>query len=238
MRPKKEKMKTKIIQITAGRGPAECCWVVAKVLKYFLEEVQKVGLEYAIIQRIQGSENGTVQSVTVQLKGKKLESFTSSWLGTVQWIGTSIFRKYHKRKNWFIGIYELNKIKMQELSEKDIIFQTMRSSGPGGQNVNKVNSAVRAIHQPSGTMIVVMDSRSQHQNKKIAIQRLKEKMVEVQLDQLKQSLTDQWENHLSVQRGNPVRVFKGTDFKKQKKEKNFKTKRNQLKQELRDKLNE
>ena len=60
-------MKQKIIQITAGRGPAECCWVVAQVLKYFLEEVQQAGLSYTIVQRIKGSENGTVQSATIKL---------------------------------------------------------------------------------------------------------------------------------------------------------------------------
>ncbi len=231
-------MKTKIIQITAGRGPAECCWVVAKVLKYFLEEVQKMGYDYVIVQRIPGTENGTIQSVTIQLSGKELETFTRSWIGTVQWVGKSTFRKHHKRKNWFIGIYELDRFTLQDIPEKEITFHTMRSSGPGGQNVNKVNSAVRVIHQPSGTMVVVMDSRSQHQNRKIAKARLKEKMLNVQLDQLKESITDQWENHLSVQRGNPIKVFKGTDFKKEKKVKTYKNKRNQLKQDLRNKLNE
>lgn len=230
-------MKTKIVQITAGRGPAECCWVVAKVLKYFLEEVQKAGFEYTIVQKIAGSENGTVQSVTIQFKGRALEAFTNSWVGTVQWIGTSTFRKYHKRKNWFVGIYELDAVQFQELSEKDIRFQAMRSSGPGGQHVNKTDSAVRATHTPTGIQVVAMDSRSQHQNKKLAIQRLKEKMLVFRLEFLQKSLTDQWENHLSVQRGNPIRVFRGTDFKKEKKVKTFKTKRNQLKQELRNKLN-
>ncbi len=229
-------MNQKIIQITAGRGPAECCWVVAQVLKCFLNEVQQTGLSYTIVQRIKGIENGTIQSVTLQLEGKELNIFLSSWLGTVQWIGTSTFRKYHKRKNWFIGIYELDAITFQEISEKEITFQTMRSSGPGGQNVNKVNSAVRAIHKPTGIQVVAMDSRSQHQNKKMAIDRLKEKIITNQLDTLKQSLIDQWENHLSVQRGNPIKVFRGTDFKKEKKTKNFKNKRNQLKQDLRNEL--
>ncbi|MEW7278868.1 peptide chain release factor H [Aquimarina sp. 2201CG1-2-11] len=226
----------KTLQITAGRGPTECCWVVAKVLKYFLAEVQNAGFDYSIIQRIPGPENGTVQSVTVQLKGKELETFTNCWIGTIQWIGTSTFRKYHKRKNWFIGIYELETFKLKAISEKEIIFQTMRSSGPGGQNVNKVNSAVRAIHKPTGTMVVVMDNRSQHQNKKIAIERLKEKALESELNKLKQSITDQWENNLSVQRGNPIKIFKGTDFKKVKKVKTFKNKRNQLKQDLQNEL--
>ena len=229
-------MNQKIIQITAGRGPAECCWVVAQVLKYFLEEVQQQGFEYTVIQRIAGVENGTVQSATVQLEGKELDAFVKSWIGTIQWIGTSRFRKYHKRKNWFIGLYELEQIANQHIHQKDITFETMRSTGPGGQHVNKVNSAVRATHLPTKTSVVVMDSRSQHQNKKIAIQRLQEKLIAIGLEQLKQSITDQWENHLLVQRGNPIRVYKGSDFKKQKKVKTFKTKRNQLKKELRNEL--
>ncbi len=229
-------MNQKIIQITAGRGPAECCWVVAQVLKFFLEEVQQQGLEYTIIQRIAGVENGTVQSATIQLEGKELDAFVKSWIGTIQWIGTSRFRKYHKRKNWFIGLYELEQIANQHIHQKDITFETMRSTGPGGQHVNKVNSAVRATHLPTKTSVVVMDSRSQHQNKKVAIQRLQEKLIAIGLEKLKQSITDQWENHLSVQRGNPIRVYKGSDFKKQKKVKTFKTKRNQLKKELRNEL--
>ena len=155
-------MKTKILQITAGRGPAECGWVVAQVLKCFLKEVKDQKMTYAILQRTTGSENGTIQSVTVQLEGTNLSAFLTTWLGTIQWIGTSTFRKYHKRKNWFIGCYELEQSQITTVSEKDISFQAMRSSGPGGQNVNKVNSAVRAIHTPTGIQVVAMDSRSQH----------------------------------------------------------------------------
>ncbi|WP_103068210.1 peptide chain release factor H [Aquimarina sediminis] len=229
-------MNQKIIQITAGRGPVECSWVVAQVQKVFLGEVKQTGLTYTVIQRIQGTENGTIQSVTIKLQGKEVKSFIMNWLGSVQWIGTSTFRKYHKRKNWFIGIYELDQLHTQKIDERDISFQTMRSSGPGGQNVNKVNSAVRAIHKPTGTNVVAMDSRSQHQNRKIAVERLKDKVLEIQLEKLKQSLSDQWENHLNVKRGNPTRIFKGTDFKKEKNTKTYKNKRNQLKKELQNEL--
>ncbi|MDH7447741.1 peptide chain release factor H [Aquimarina sp. 2201CG14-23] len=229
-------MKTKIIQITAGRGPAECCWVVAQVLKLFLEEIKSNGFTYNILQRDKGQENGTVQSVTIQLKGKEIEPFVKSWLGTIQWIGTSTFRKHHKRKNWFIGMYEIKQVQSISLNEKDISFQAMRSSGPGGQNVNKVNSAVRATYHPTGDQVVVMDSRSQHQNKKIAIERLKEKVYQSQLVKLKKSLCDQWENHLQVQRGNPIRTFKGTDFKKNYKKQSYASHRQQLKTALRNEL--
>ena len=112
----------------------------------------------------------------------------------------------------------------------------MRSTGPGGQNVNKVNSADRAIHTPTGVQVVAMDSRSQHQNKKLAIARLKEKVMETNRQQLKTMELNQWENHLSLERGNPIRVFKGTDFKKKKATVSYKNNRNQLKNELRKEL--
>ncbi|WP_108805211.1 peptide chain release factor H [Aquimarina sp. Aq107] len=229
-------MKTKIIQITAGRGPAECGWVVAQVLKLFLEEIKNSGYTYSILQREQGTENGTVQSATIQLKGKEIDHFLGNWIGTIQWIGTSKFRKHHKRKNWFIGMYEVKQEQTIAIKEKDISFQAMRSSGPGGQNVNKVNSAVRATYHPTGDQVVVMDSRSQHQNKKIAIERLKEKVNQSQLTKLQKSLSDQWENHLNIQRGNPIRVFKGTDFKKEHKKQSYASNRQQLKKDLRNEL--
>ncbi|GAB5472052.1 MAG: peptide chain release factor H [Maribacter sp.] len=222
----------KIIQITAGRGPAECSWVVAQVLKRFLEETKSGGFKHSILHRETGSQNGTVQSVTIRLTGKNMEAFLATWLGTIQWIGVSTFRKYHKRKNWFIGAFELKQTQTTKVDEQDISFQTMRSTGPGGQNVNKVNSAVRAIHTPTGVQVVAMDSRSQHQNKKLAIARLKEKVNEANIEKLKERMTDQWENHLNIERGNPVRVFKGKDFKYKKENKSFKPKRQKLKNDL------
>ena len=206
-------METKIIQITAGRGPAECGWVVAQVLKRFLESVKHNSIDYKIVQQEKGIENRTLQSVTIQLKAKNLSTFLIDWKGTIQWIGSSTFRPNHKRNNWFIGLYEIEQIQKFQILEKDITYQATRSSGPGGQHVNKVSSAIRAIHQPTKTQVLVMDSRSQHQNKKIAKIRLQEKVSAVQLEALQSSIKNQWENHLNIERGNPVQVFKGSDFK-------------------------
>ncbi len=214
-------METKTIQITSGRGPAECCWVVAQVLKVFIRTLKEEQLAYTILQKVQGIENRTLQSVTVQIEGNALEQFLKPWKGTIQWIGKSSFRPQHKRKNWFVGLYEIEENQEFQLYEKDIIYQSTRSSGPGGQHVNKVSSAIRAIHQPSNIQVLVMDSRSQHQNKKIARQRLQDKVAEMQLQTLKDTVKHQWENHLQLERGNPVKVFSGSDFKV-KKEKNIK----------------
>lgn len=227
----------KIIQITAGRGPAECTWVVAQVLKKVLDEAQEQGLETILLQRQVGQENGTVETATISVKGKNAETFVNSWVGTIQWIGQSQFRKMHKRKNWFIGIFEIESEKNTSISENDIQYQAMRSSGAGGQHVNKVSSAIRATHIPTGIAVVSMDSRSQHQNKKLATERLLKKLEDETLQQLKNHVGKQWENQLNIQRGNPVRIFTGTDFKKNKVEKSYKGTRQKLKTDLRNENN-
>ena len=94
-------MKTRTIQITAGNGPIECAWVVAKVLKIVLREASASKLNYTIVNQEKGEENGTVRSANIQLSGdaNSLADFMSNWIGTIQWIGQSNYRKNHKRKN-------------------------------------------------------------------------------------------------------------------------------------------
>lgn len=222
----------KIIQITSGRGPLECQWVVAKVLKVFLEDAKNNKIDYEIIHRENGDENLTLKSVTLLLKSKNINEFLKNWLGSILWTGKSTFRKLHKRSNWFIGVFELEGLQKIQFNEKDIQFQTARSQGSGGQNVNKVNTAVRATYLKTGQSVFVQDSRSQLENKKLSIARLKEKVLEQNIIQLQKQIQETWNNHLNVQRGNPVRTFSGTDFKKNYQEKSFKKERNQLKNEL------
>ena len=226
----------KIIQIRAGKGQVQCCWVVAQVLKLFLDEVKEIGIDYFIIQNIKGEENGTIQSVIIILNGIELIEFLSTWIGTIQWIGTSQFRNNQKQNNWFIQICVLELMQDFVINEKEIVFQTMRSSGPGGQNVNKVNSAVRATHKPTGLSVVSMESRSQYQNKKLAIERLKDKMQEFNLKQIRRLTQNFWKRNLNLEKENPIRVFRGADFKKRNEVKTFKSKRKQLKQNLRNEL--
>ncbi|MEG1668581.1 peptide chain release factor H [Chryseobacterium sp.] len=228
----------KLIQITSGRGPLECQWVVAKVLKVFLEEAKNNNIDYEIIHRENGDENLTLKSVTLLLKSKNVNEFLKTWLGSICWIGKSTFRKLHKRSNWFIGIFELEGLEKINFNEKDIQFQTTRSQGSGGQNVNKVNTAVRATHIPTGQSTFVQDTRSQLENKKLSIQRLKEKVLEQNIIQLQKRMQETWNNHLQVQRGNPIRTYSGTDFKKNYQERSFKKERNKLKNELKNYRND
>lgn len=228
----------KLIQITSGRGPLECQWVVAKVLKVFLEEAKDNKIDYEIIHRENGDENLTLKSVTLLLKSENVNEFLKNWLGSICWTGKSTFRKLHKRSNWFIGVFELEGLNTINFNEKDIQFQTTRSQGSGGQNVNKVNTAVRATHIPTGQSVFVQDSRSQLENKKLSILRLKEKVLEQNIIRLQKRMQETWNNHLNVQRGNPMRIFSGTDFKKNYQEKSFKKQRSQLKNELKNYKND
>jgi peptide chain release factor len=230
-------MDNKIIQISSGRGPAECAWVVAQVLKIFLAEARDINLETIILHKENGVENGTVISVTIQLKGKKVSEFVNSWVGTIQWIGKSQFRKFHKRKNWFISVFEIKNSKQIIFNENNVTYQAIRSSGNGGQNLNKVSSAVRATDSQTSISVLATDSRSQHQNKKLALERLKAKVEEANLNFLKDNEQQNWLNQMDIERGNAVRTFTGTDFKKQKVEKTYKNERNNLKKGLRDELN-
>ena len=110
----------------------------------------------------------------------------------------------------------------------------MRSSGAGGQHVNKVSSAIRATHVPTGTQVVVMDSRSQHQNKKLAYERLLVKIREKHFQSLKTNEISQWKNQMQIERGNPVCVFRGSDFKRISEKKGYKSQRLKLKNELKN----
>lgn len=228
----------KLIQITSGRGPLECQWVVSKVLKSFLEEAKNNNIDYEIIHRENGDVNMTVKSATVLLKGKNTKEFLKTWLGSICWEGKSTFRKLHKRSKWFIGIFELENLTTINFNEKDIRFQTTRSQGSGGQNVNKVSTAVRATHLPTNESVFVQDTRSQLNNKKLSIIRLKEKVMETYRQQLENRMKETWNQHLQVERGNPVRTFSGTDFKNTYHEKSYKKQRNNLKLELKNYSND
>jgi len=212
----KNQMETKIIQITSGKGPAECCLAVALALKEMLREAKASGLQHEVIGRFPAQEKGTLASATLKLEGKGVNAFAESWKGVLQWIAQSPYRKFHKRKNWFIGISVYDTSLLPEWKEKDIAFRTMRSSGPGGQNVNKVESAVRALHVPSGLQVAVSDSRSQLQNRKLAVERLKEVFTLWQINALQNIQQEQWKDHHELERGNPVRVYTGKEFKKER----------------------
>jgi peptide chain release factor len=201
-------MEQKIIQVTSGKGPEECERVVAKVLEKILRHARTSQLEVTIIESVKGRMPGTLLSAMISVKGKELPTFCKQWEGSIQWIAQSPYRKFHKRKNWFVGVVIHDITKQMQWNEKDVTYQTMRASGPGGQHVNKTESAVRATHVPSGVSVTASAERSQLMNKKEATERLKNKLIGWQLEQANEKIQDQWMENNLLERGNAVQVFK------------------------------
>jgi peptide chain release factor len=229
-------METKTVHITTAKGPLECQLAAGKILSALLTDLRRLGIEAETIDRTSGAENGTISSATILVKGKDLSKYLQTWLGTIQWIQKSPYRPNHGRKNWFVGIFEMTFPEKLTWKEEELVFQSIRSSGAGGQHVNKVSSAIRCTHPPTRTMVFVQESRSQLQNKKIARERISEKLEKIHLQKMIEAVNEQWSQHHQLERGNPVRTFSGMDFKLKKEVKSFKRERNKLKNQLQQEL--
>lgn len=143
-----------------------------------------------------------------------VEDDVSSLEGTIKWIAQSPFRTKHKRKNWFIDINVFKEETKVDCSDKPVRFETFRCGGHGGQNVNKVETGVRAIHIPTGLAVVATQARTQHLNKKIALNRLSEIIAKQVTDAKSIAKQTMWIQHELLERGNPLRVYQGTEFKR------------------------
>ena len=198
------------MQITSGRGPVECCRVVVLVMQKIIEQARKLGLETKLVEHEDGPQDGCMFSATLAVQGDGISLLTDEWEGSVLWVAQkNPFRPWHRRKNWFVGIHAFKPLEKAKVSERDITYDTLRASGPGGQNVNKVETAVRATHRPSGISVVASDLRSQSQNKKLAYERLMMKLSAMEEEKQMHQTRDVWMNHNTLERGNPVKKFKG-----------------------------
>jgi peptide chain release factor len=199
-----------MLHITAGQGPAECEWVVGKLAVAFCKEALKAGVSCEPLEPLEGS----CPSVVLRVDGDSADAFVAARTGTVRWIGTSTHRPTHRRRNWFVGVSVVSgEADTPELADKDITYQTMRASGPGGQHVNKTESAVRATHVPTGLTAVSQEQRSQQANRKVARLKLALLLHERKAQQVADGKTARWAEHHALERGNAVRTYEGAAFR-------------------------
>jgi peptide chain release factor len=200
-----------ILHLSSGQGPKECEWVIAELARALCREGAAAGLACAPVEPIEGP----APSALLRISGAQAEAFAAACIGTIRWIGTSPFRPLHKRRNWFVGVQRVGAdAEMPDLRDADIRYQTLRASGPGGQHVNTTDSAVRAIHLPTGLTSLSQDQRSQFANKKIA--RLKLAML---LDERRRAdeaggKRARWDQSRELERGNAVRTYEGERFRR------------------------
>lgn len=198
------------IQLTAGRGPVECARAVTLVARVLLRE-------HPAIELVDSEPHNQVpdcyMSLTFSIEGEESElaAIRSQWGGTVQYVATkNPYRPGHKRRNWFVGVNFIDPVELPEINDTDITYESCRSGGKGGQNVNKVETAVRATHTPTGLAVRCSDERSQQQNKARARERLLLKLAEHNAATNAQAAKDTWVNHTTLSRGNAVKILKGS----------------------------
>ena len=191
-----------IYQISSGQGPAECELGVAKLLAHLQQNY-----DVSIIDSSPGYNEGTFRSVRIYS-----ESDLSDYLGSVQWVCRSPYRPEHKRKNWFIDFSACAVAMVEKFDPEQVVFDTFRSGGKGGQNVNKVETGVRAIYLPTGQAVVCTEERSQHANKQKAVARLQALIKQANTDRKAEEKNDNWRSHTQLERGNATIRFVGSEF--------------------------
>lgn len=200
------------LQITSGRGPVECCRAVVLAMQQLMKEAEAAGIDVSLVEHedFRGQEGKCMLSCVLELKGN-LNAFFEKWHdGTVLWISTrNSFRPTHSRKNWFLGTNVFEPLVSKDVDERQIDYEFMRASGPGGQNVNKVETAVRAIYKPTGLSVVASDERSQTRNKQLAHDRLMMRLAAMEAARKANQTYEKWMNHNALERGNAYRTFKG-----------------------------
>jgi peptide chain release factor len=199
------------LQITANTGPVECCLAVKKAVDVLCVEADREGVTVSLVEQLAGPVDGTYRSVLLELDGEHERVLALRWCGSLLWVCESPYRKLHKRKNWFLSSAAFAPPQVSSACG-EIRYEATRASGPGGQHVNKTDSAIRATHVATGLSVKVQTERSQHANKRLAGQLLASKLAELAQAVTQKDKAARRMQHLQAERGNAARVFVGSAF--------------------------
>lgn len=198
-----------ILKLNAGAGGTESCDWCSMLYRMYTRWAERKGYSLEVIDYLDGDEAG-IKSVTFQINGENAYGYLKSEKGVHRLVRISPFNAQGKRQTSFVSLDVMPDIEEDvdvEIKDEDIRIDTYRSSGAGGQHINKTSSAIRITHFPTGIVVTCQNERSQFQNKDKAMQMLKAKLYMLKQEENAEKLSDIRGDVKEIGWGNQIRSY-------------------------------
>ena len=198
-----------ILKLNAGAGGTESCDWCSMLYRMYTRWAEKKGFSVEVLDYLDGDEAG-IKSVTFQVNGTNAYGYLKSEKGVHRLVRISPFNAQGKRQTSFVSLDVMPDIEEDvdvEINDDDLRIDTYRSSGAGGQHINKTSSAIRITHIPTGIVVQCQNERSQFQNKDKAMQMLKAKLYMLQKEANAEKLSDIRGEVKEIGWGNQIRSY-------------------------------
>lgn len=209
MLSKEEDHLNAIVNINSGAGGTESQDWAEMLMRMYLRWGERNNYKTNVVD-IQEGDGAGIKSASIEFEGENAFGYLKGESGVHRLVRLSPFDANHKRHTSFASVYSYPIIDDSieiEINPADLSWDTFRSSGPGGQNVNKVESAVRVRHAPSGLIVECQETRSQGQNREKALTMLKSQLYELELRKKREKLQELESSKKRIEWGSQIRSY-------------------------------